>query len=194
VNAAEVTRINAPQWLKPIIESQGGPVLYAGEMSGESAVYGRVALIPFELRRSDLPLQVAFPILWQTASNGCHPPGLEYPVKCEAGGSRALTRDTIVLLPDGSRIAVDQRGFAQNKCAGYLWRAIQRHVRCITVNFSNPLESRIAPNPDLHVGGAPPSSEVKPQFSQREIWEWLAVIALIVLLIECGFTSAVSRC
>jgi hypothetical protein len=63
VNAIDVQRVNAPAWLHPIVESQEGTMLFAGEMPGDSSPYGRVVLLPFDLQHSDLPLQVAFPVL-----------------------------------------------------------------------------------------------------------------------------------
>ena len=51
------------------------PLLFAGEVDGR-----RVALMAFDLRRSDLPLQVAFPLLlanltgWLSPGGSCPPP------------------------------------------------------------------------------------------------------------------------
>ena len=48
-----------PAWARAIIPGPGGaPLLYAGDLSGR-----RVGVLAFEPRLSDLPLQVAFPIL-----------------------------------------------------------------------------------------------------------------------------------
>ena len=48
-----------PAWARTIIPGPGGaPLLYAGEVDGR-----RAAVLAFEPRQSDLPLQVAFPIL-----------------------------------------------------------------------------------------------------------------------------------
>ena len=48
-----------PEWARPIIPGpRGAPLLYAGDRAGLPT-----AVLAFEPRRSDLPLQVAFPIL-----------------------------------------------------------------------------------------------------------------------------------
>jgi Ca-activated chloride channel homolog len=59
VHIAEAKRLAAPAWAKTVIPGPGGaPLLYAGTRDGLPT-----AVLAFEPRRSDLPLQVAFPVL-----------------------------------------------------------------------------------------------------------------------------------
>jgi Ca-activated chloride channel homolog len=59
VHIAEAKRIDPPAWAKTVIPGPGGaPLLYAGSRDGLPT-----AVLAFEPRRSDLPLQVAFPVL-----------------------------------------------------------------------------------------------------------------------------------
>ena len=56
---ADAQKLVLPPWARTVIPGPGGaPLLYAGERAGV-----RTAVMAFEPRRSDLPLQVAFPIL-----------------------------------------------------------------------------------------------------------------------------------
>jgi hypothetical protein len=56
---AEASRLTTPEWARTIIPGpRGAPLLYAGTRDGLPS-----AVLAFEPRRSDLPLQVAFPIL-----------------------------------------------------------------------------------------------------------------------------------
>jgi hypothetical protein len=56
---AEAKRLVLPAWARTVIPGPGGaPLLYVGERAGQAT-----AVLAFEPRRSDLPLQVAFPIL-----------------------------------------------------------------------------------------------------------------------------------
>jgi len=56
---AEASRLDLPEWARMVIPGPGGaPLLYAGNRAGLPT-----AVLAFEPRRSDLPLQVAFPIL-----------------------------------------------------------------------------------------------------------------------------------
>ncbi|HET9435532.1 MAG TPA: BatA and WFA domain-containing protein [Candidatus Limnocylindrales bacterium] len=53
------TKLVLPAWARSVIPGPGGsPLLYVGELEGRKA-----AVLAFEPRNSDLPLQVAFPIL-----------------------------------------------------------------------------------------------------------------------------------
>ena len=59
LHIAEATRLVLPDWARSIIPGpRGAPLLYAGERAGVPA-----AVLAFDPRQSDLPLQVAFPIL-----------------------------------------------------------------------------------------------------------------------------------
>jgi len=56
---AQAQRLVLPDWARTVIPGPGGaPLLYVGERAGQPT-----AVLAFEPRRSDLPLQVAFPIL-----------------------------------------------------------------------------------------------------------------------------------
>ena len=56
---AEATKLTAPTWARTIIPGpRGAPLLYSGSHDGVNQ-----AVLAFEPRRSDLPLQVAFPVL-----------------------------------------------------------------------------------------------------------------------------------
>jgi hypothetical protein len=56
---SEASRLTAPDWARTIVPGpSGAPLLFAGVRDGSPS-----AVLAFEPRRSDLPLQVAFPIL-----------------------------------------------------------------------------------------------------------------------------------
>jgi hypothetical protein len=56
---AEARKLELPTWARDVIPGpSGSPLLYAGSFAGRPA-----AVMAFEPRRSDLPLQVAFPVL-----------------------------------------------------------------------------------------------------------------------------------
>jgi Ca-activated chloride channel family protein len=59
VHVGEAQKMELPAWARPVIPGPGtSPLLYAGTLAGRPA-----AVMAFEPRRSDLPLQVAFPVL-----------------------------------------------------------------------------------------------------------------------------------
>lgn len=58
LQVAEARAIELPGWGQPLINSRGGPLLLVGEEQER-----RIGLLTFDLLRSDLPLQIEFPIL-----------------------------------------------------------------------------------------------------------------------------------
>ncbi len=59
VHVGEARKLELPSWARPVIPGPGtSPLLFAGTLAGQPA-----AVMAFEPRRSDLPLQVAFPVL-----------------------------------------------------------------------------------------------------------------------------------
>ncbi|OGN88189.1 MAG: hypothetical protein A2X23_06035 [Chloroflexi bacterium GWC2_73_18] len=107
VHVAAARRITLPGWARTVIPGPGeAPLLYAGEREGL-----RTAVLAFDLHASDLPLQVAFPVLVANVTGeltgataepvGARPPGapVELPLPPEATGLR-------VTLPDGKTVDV----------------------------------------------------------------------------------------
>ncbi len=183
VSVRDAYRLAAPDWLRPVVEGQGGPLVLAGE-SPDGAL-GRVVALAFDLRRSDLPLQIAFPILIANSVAWLAPPqGLDIPLSVQPGEVVALPAGTRVTLPSGETVTLGTQGFAQTEQPGvYAFEAGQ--VRgAFAVNFFNVAESRIAPNPNLTAGQSSPAPAAEAQVAQREFWHILAALALALLVIE----------
>ncbi|BCX04417.1 MAG: hypothetical protein KatS3mg053_2355 [Candidatus Roseilinea sp.] len=185
VSVLDARRVNAPGWLRPVIESQGGPLVLAGESTEDDLQ--RVVLIPFELRRSDLPLQIAFPILIANSVEWLAPAqGLNVPLNVKPGEVVPMPENTRVTLPSGEEVVSERRGFAQTNQPGIYTFDTGRAQGAFAVNFTNVSESRIAPNPNLQVGSTGTNAEQTTPLptSQREFWHAMAAIALILLLVE----------
>ena len=81
-----------PPWAQPVIPGPGtSPLLYAGTLDGRPA-----AVMAFEPRRSDLPLQVAFPVLLANLA-GQLLGGSETPADAIAPGTPVT-----LAIPDGA--------------------------------------------------------------------------------------------
>ncbi|MEI7468080.1 MAG: VWA domain-containing protein [Chloroflexota bacterium] len=191
--------IEAPAWLKPVIQSQGGPLLLAGEFPAElvgkdsEPPLQRVVVLPFELRRSDLPLQLAFPILMLNSIEWLAPPqGMTIPASVKPGEVVNLPRGAQVSLPDtgalgGTTVIVDQRGFANTDALGPYAVTFGDVSGAFAVNFFNSIESEITPSPQLVIGEQKENESnilINNTLSQRELWRWLAALALLVLFVE----------
>jgi len=183
VSVLDAYRLAAPDWLRPVVEGQGGPLVLAGEST--DGALGRVVALAFDLRRSDLPLQIAFPILIANSVAWLAPPqGLDIPLSVQPGEVVALPAGTQVTLPSGETATLGTQGFAQTEQPGvYAFEAGQVQG-AFAVNFFNVAESRIAPNPNLTVGQSSPASATEAQVAQREFWHILAALALALLVIE----------
>jgi hypothetical protein len=185
VNVLDARRVSAPDWLRPVVESQGGPLVLAGE--DPDGALRRVVMVPFELRRSDLPLQIAFPILVANSVEWLAPPqGLAVPTSVAPGEVVPVPEGSRLVLPDGAAVIAGPRGFAETTQAGVYAFDTGRAQGAFAVNFSNAAESRIAPNPTLQVGqaGTAGVEAGNALASQREFWHVLALLALLLLLAE----------
>jgi len=102
---AQAQRLVLPDWARTVIPGPGGaPLLYIGDRAGQ-----RTAVLAFEPRRSDLPLQVAFPILLANLA-GELLGGSAGPADAVAPGSPvslpipAGATGLVVTRPDGSTV------------------------------------------------------------------------------------------
>jgi Ca-activated chloride channel homolog len=195
INVLRAAQIPKPLWARTVIDSDGGPILLAGEQSGR-----RIAILGFALYESDLPLQVAFPLLLSNLTGYLAPgqsggasqlqPGqpLVVPVPPDASSVR-------VTQPDGSVIAVEpvngQAVFANTDALGVYGVEIVRPgaasiERAVAVNLQSAAESRVAPIRQLAI--VQESGQAVAVSTERngrsEFWRWLAAVGLIVLVAE----------
>jgi hypothetical protein len=162
------------------------PIIAAREREGRKAV-----ALGFELRKSDLPLRVAFPVLVVNALDwfGGNDGGLvasfstAHPWRLPAPGN---VPDLLVRGPDNvvSRAPVHEgRATFFGSRVGYY--EIQPGSRAFAANLASPAESRIQPSPTLVIGGKNiPAPEPGKVGLRRALWAWLAALALFVLCVE----------
>ena len=58
IHIAKAQHIAVPSWAKQVLASDQGPLIFAGQTAGQKA-----AVVTFDLKDSDLPVQTAFPLL-----------------------------------------------------------------------------------------------------------------------------------
>ncbi len=190
---------NAP-WAHTVIDSSSGPLLIAGEVDGR-----RIAILGFDLHDSDLPLNIAFPVLMANLV-GYLAPG--------SGGESAfiapnqalnisVTSDVEqvrVTLPNGATVELEPRQGSATLDAAQVSQAgiytVELHgaggvvnTQRYVVNAYSESEATINPVPVLDIaqagGGVVGSTETEQaQAGKDEWWRPLALVALIVLLIE----------
>ena len=190
VSVLQARRVEVPEWARDLVDSEGGPLVFAGETGGR-----RVAVLTFRLQDSDLPLQLAFPVLMSNL--------MAYlaPAQAFSAPDGLLPGETLLIRPAGgdAAIAIDdptgQRFQATATEAGVLFAntdrlglytvvSTQRVVGQFAVNLFNPGESTIAPAAQLTIGQSAVTATPANETGQLELWPWLAAIALLILLIE----------
>lgn len=202
VSILDSAQIPLPDWAAPVVLAEDPtvslrnqpPLLFAGERDGR-----RIAVIGFDLRRTDLTLQNAFPLMmlnlidWLVPTRSgalpqSVPPGEVLTFTPGAGNLPAAVR---LIRPDGSsttlstadgRLTIadtDQLGVHR------LEFGADQPGRMYAVNLFSPQESRIAPSESLPIDSSTSAgAALRLQQGSREWWRWLAFAALLLLLLE----------
>ncbi len=179
-------------WAQPLVNSDGGPLLLAGETDGR-----QVAILTFDVRDSDLPLQITFPILIASLLDWFTPEDIIADAVLGVGDVVALrppldAASLRVTLPDGVQRAVTlgaSPSFAETGQPGFYGVEVVRadgasDTASFAVNLFAPEESDIAPRTSITLGQTEITPGGEPELGQQEYWYWLALAALVVLLVE----------
>jgi hypothetical protein len=190
VDVLQARQVALPDWARPLVEVDGGPLVFAGETQGR-----RVAVFTFDLHDSDLPLQVAFPVLMANlldylapAQAFSAPAGLR-PGEALTIRPRGDDEAIAIVAPDGTRYGAPatEAGvvFAHTEQLGiYQVVSAQRFVGAFAVNLFDPAESAITPAAQIIIGRNEVPASARDAAGEYEIWPWLAAAALLVLLGE----------
>lgn len=199
LSVAEAQLVEAPR-LETLVEAEGGPLLLAGEVDGR-----RVAVFAFDLRASDLPLQIAFPVIMANITAWLSPGrAIAADDNLQPGATVSLLPDTraasvTVTLPDGSawQQDIDRAApvlFDQTQQTGVYRLAFRDDTGAtqpggaFAVNFFDAVESRIQPATALQLGSAEVTGDAAGLEGLREVWPWLLAGGLVVLLVEWWVT------
>jgi Ca-activated chloride channel family protein len=209
VHILDATRINLPEWARQVILGKNGsdyaPLLFNGEVEGR-----RVAVLTFNLHHSDLPLQIAFPILlanmiyWLAPGSGNELPtqvtpgsAVTFLVPLVGTQNQDLSK-AVAIRPDGSSLlleVVDNRiVFADTNQLGIYeirWGdTTDQHtnpsmIEQFAVNLFTPQESDTKPVQQLSITGVEMArGTATSQRVHREWWRSVALIALALLMVE----------
>ena len=196
VNIRVADSISAP-WLQPIVEAEGGPLLMVGEQGGR-----RSAVLTFRLQDSDLPLQVAFPVLMANILDWLNPGQVINESSSLSPGDALVlipgrtTEIVAVYLPDGGvwvqEVEGDPVSFAQSDqlgvySIGLRSAAGEEEAGSFAVNLFSDSESNIGPVDQLQFGLMEVDGVGEENVGQRELWPLLAAVALVILIIEWWF-------
>ncbi len=194
VQIAEARAVGRPEWARTLVESNGQPLLLAGETNGQ-----RIAVLTFALGRSDLPLILAYPVLlanlvgWLAPSAGSGLPPSARPGEVVSFAPRAGVDSVAITDPTGrERRLAPSRGvvlfnnadvpgpYTVREFAGD--REIRRGV--LAVNLLSPEESAIAPQTPTFTGTTANAAPTTDARSPREFWRPTLIAALLILAVE----------
>jgi len=181
-------------WAQTLVEAEGGPLILTGEQNGQ-----RIGVFTFDLRDSDPPLQIAFPVLMANITSWLNPGrAFDAPTGLRPGdpvsiSPAAATTAVLVEKPDGTvwtaEVGEEALVFPETEQLG-LYHVSQRDdegtraAGSFAVNLFSPIESAIAPAESLNIGQVSVEVETEGDVGQRELWLWLLAVGLILLVIE----------
>jgi hypothetical protein len=200
VNVLKAARIVPGSWARTVVDSDGAPLLVVGEREGR-----RVAVLAFDLHNSDLPLQVAFPLLLSNLMGFLAPGSGAEAAQLLPGQPLALQVDDAIsevrVIPPDGRVRSSNDGgvtiqggqaiYADTDALGvylleeYVGAELAARHR-YAVNLFAPGESQIAAQRDLQIpqiSGAQ-STVSQERDGRQEFWRWVALVALLVLVVE----------
>ncbi len=193
VHVASAKQISAP-WAQPLVMAAGGPLIMTGERNGL-----RAAVFSFDLHDSDLPLQIAFPVLMANITDWLSPGrAFEAPANLRIGTPVAISPGVGSLLvtirkPDGrewlAQVGEDDLFFTETDQLGLYQVVIRddggdRPAGSFAVNLFSPDEGQIQPADQVRIGQSTLETAVEGDIGQRELWPWLLLAAFVILLIE----------
>jgi hypothetical protein len=183
-------------WATPLITTSDGDLLLIGETNGQ-----QIAILPFDVRDSNLPLLIAYPVLMANLVDWFTPADIvSLPDGLSIGDSviihPPLLADAIrVTAPDASvtEQAIDSPTIIYSdthQLGVYLLEIITNdevtQAQNFAVNLFTTGESDITPIPkdSLQLGGTATDAETEAQLGLREFWGIFVMLTLLVLSIE----------
>jgi hypothetical protein len=196
INLRQFQNLENISWAEPIAEATGGAIIYAGENRGR-----QIAIMAFDLFDTDLALNIAWPIFmsnmveWAAPANVISA-GTAFSVGDVVRINPPLDAESIrITLPDETVNELEITGatiaFPDTHLPGlYRVEILNQNgvsdTQYMAVNLFGSGESQIDPSPEgeFNLGGGVLDTEAEEQFGFRELWPWITLIALLVLLYE----------
>lgn len=192
VHISRAIEVSAP-WAEPLVVSPGGPLLLAGEYDGR-----RVVVLTFDLHDSDLPLQIAFPVLIANITDWLRPGDTVarrqfMPGEVVTISPAIATNQLAVQTPNGELRPLAYQGdpiqFGQTHAVGpYEVVAeneegeIKREPFVVNPFYSEEFD--ISPATSLTIGQSVFEDQGDLQTGISELWPWFAAAGLMLVLFE----------
>jgi len=191
VQLAETVGVKTPSWATALVDSPKTPLVLAGELARQ-----RIVWIGFDTLQSTWPLRISFPIFIANAIDWLNPAaanGSQLMVRAgdpfRLGLAQSITSAQMT-LPDGSVKPLSIDAAARELVVGdtdkqgvyRLKFGTNETVFC--VNAIDAAESDTAPRDELPFGKYGKVTATTLKRANMELWRWIAVAGLAVLLFE----------
>ena len=194
VQVAESLGVAPPPWGVALVDSPKTPLILAGEVNRQ-----RVVWVGFDPLQSTWPLRVSFPIFVANAIDWLSPAGgsaerlmvqpgtafrwplIESLTSASVQGPDGRTR-TLAIEPGSRDLLV-----ADTAKQGVYRVTAGTNSITFAANLTDSNESNIRPREEIAVGKYASIAASTMRRSNAEIWRWLALAGLIVLMFEWWF-------
>jgi Ca-activated chloride channel family protein len=187
-NVGVATRYRLREGDRAVAASAQGPLVVVGQRSG-----GRFVAVTFDLRSSDLPLRVSWPVLVINTIDWIHgedpaylssfKTGESWRVPVPAGVDRAEVEG-----PDGRRSTapvIEGRAVLRGMRAGFYRVRAGNEAQIVAGNLTDPEESRVAPRAFAELNGTRATAPIAGRVGvRRELWLYLLAGALAIVVLE----------
>ncbi|RYX83166.1 VWA domain-containing protein [bacterium] len=196
IKFAQSMAVTVKDWGQAVVEAERTPLVVAGEKGGQ-----RVVWCGFDLRDTDLPLRVAFPIFvtnavrWLSAPRGSNETADGAPLRTGEAVSLLAppaVKQVSIALPDGSKLEEtrDSTGddgaitFDGAQKVGTYTASGGNWKQTFSVSLLNKSESDISPRANLQIADKKPIQAENRARTNRELWGYLVLFGLCILGIE----------
>jgi hypothetical protein len=193
VSFGPVHPVRTPSWASALLSDGDTPLILRGRSGAHE-----IAIWTFDLATGNLPTRLAFPLLVARTVRDLTPPPL--PASLLAGTPLALRPDaradelrlsdpdgasmTLAAAPALSLDMLTQPGVYQieeRRGGATLFRGQ------VPVNAGAAIESDLRPGPAPEIASAAPAGDAAPEHTFSDLWPWLALGALALLMLEWGY-------
>jgi hypothetical protein len=194
VQIAESYAVKPSTWGLTLVDSPQTPLIIAGEINRQ-----RIVWIGFDPLESNWPLRISYPIFMVNAVDWLNPAGasssqllvqpgsaFRWPLVQKVAGGQ-------LTLPDGKTRPLDIEPDSREVVIGDTLRQGVYHAKAGTnevtfcVNLMDSNESNIAPREEIAVGKYAKVAATTLKRANMELWRWIALAGLAVLLFEWWF-------
>jgi hypothetical protein len=184
LNIESAPRRETAGWLRPIVSGGDGGLVWAGESAGR-----RLVVLGFGLAQSDLPLKVEFPILLANSIAWLAGREADTDQRAVRAGEpvtvKSATGQASITTPEGNDRQIEIRDgsgiFAETLRAG-IYRVAGGPG--FAVSLLSESETSTEPKDSIRTRAGEIAGQTEEFTSEREVWRWVALAALIVLMFE----------